>query len=103
MTLSPACHPELVSGSLVSARHPFQIPNSKFQITGIKPYTTERLRKLSPTSYGFDESNPYISGDEGIAAGASIPPGFAPALAELERGSGRATPKTIPSSQLPVP
>jgi hypothetical protein len=73
-------------------------------------------------------------GDEGIFAATSIPPGFAPALAELERGSNRvpleliltltastillglqeksdltnlepvltarATPKTIPSSQL---
>jgi len=50
---------------------------------------SERLRKLSL---------PLILEDEGIVSGASIPPGFAPALAELERGSNRATPKTIPTS-----
>jgi len=55
--------------------------------------------KTIPTSCGFDtfdklstgESHPYNNSvflkDEGIVTGASIPPGFAPALAELERGS----------------
>jgi len=40
---------------------------------------TERLRKLSPPL-----STPK---DEGIVSGASNPPGFARALADLERGS----------------
>jgi len=70
----------------------FQITDFKFQITGIKPYTTNQKSKITITHY---------SKDEGIGTGASIPPGFAPALAELERGfTDRATPKTIPSSQL---
>jgi len=43
----------------------------------------------------------YFPKDEGIVAGASNPPGKAPALADLERGfTDRATPKTIPSSYL---
>jgi len=44
----------------------------------------------------------YYPGDEGIVAGASNPPGLRGALADLERGfTDRATPKSIPSSQLP--
>jgi len=60
----------------------------------IEPFLphSERLRKLS---------QPLLPQDEGIVAGASNPPGFAEALADLERGfTDQATPKTIPSSLL---
>jgi len=53
-------------------------------------YLSERLRKLSL---------PFkIPQDEGIVAGALNRPRTAPALVDFERGSIRATPKTIPTS-----
>jgi hypothetical protein len=53
---------------------------------------------MAPDKAGSMNRTPtLIVGAQFIEPVPSIPPGFAPALAELERGSNRATPKTIPT------